>query len=190
MEKVLVIDDHPLVLRSITSILEKNYEILCSDSFGDECIDMVDRVDHVLLDYNLGTLRATECASGKNLHTVNTLLFSGLSDPDEIATALEGCSSLAFVGKHVEPSCLHDAIQAARHLSEKSTWDMTQKKFIPLTEAFQEHNLLSPKEREVYTLLREGMTDKAIADKLCRSIHTIRVQIRAIKQKKGLGRRS
>ena len=39
-------------------------------------------------------------------------------------------------------------------------------------------------------LMREGLLDKQIAERLHRSVHTIRVQIRAIRRKRGSSRRA
>ena len=47
---------------------------------------------------------------------------------------------------------------------------------------------LSPAEREVALALCRGLTDKEVADMLCRSYHTVRTQKRAIYQKLGVSK--
>ena len=48
--------------------------------------------------------------------------------------------------------------------------------------------ILSPAEREVALTLCRGLTDKEIADMLCRSYHTVRTQKRAIYRKLGVSK--
>lgn len=47
---------------------------------------------------------------------------------------------------------------------------------------------LSPSEREVALALCRGLTDKEIADMLCRSYHTVRTQKKAIYRKMGISK--
>ena len=47
---------------------------------------------------------------------------------------------------------------------------------------------LSPAEREVALALCKGLTDKEVADMLCRSYHTVRTQRRAIYSKLGVSK--
>lgn len=47
---------------------------------------------------------------------------------------------------------------------------------------------LSPSEREVALALCRGLTDKEIADMLCRSYHTVRTQKKAIYRKMGVSK--
>ena len=47
---------------------------------------------------------------------------------------------------------------------------------------------LSPAEREVALALCRGLTDKEIADMLCRSYHTVRTQKKAIYRKMGVSK--
>lgn len=48
--------------------------------------------------------------------------------------------------------------------------------------------MMSPAEREVALALCRGLTDKEIADMLCRSYHTVRTQKRAIYRKLGVSK--
>lgn len=48
--------------------------------------------------------------------------------------------------------------------------------------------MLSPAEREVALAFCKGLTDKEIADMLCRSYHTVRTQKKAIYHKVGVSK--
>jgi DNA-binding NarL/FixJ family response regulator len=47
---------------------------------------------------------------------------------------------------------------------------------------------LSPAERDVALLVCHGLSDKEIADRLCRSYHTIRVEKKSIYKKLGVSK--
>lgn len=47
---------------------------------------------------------------------------------------------------------------------------------------------MSPAEREVALLVCNGLSDKEIADRLCRSYHTIRVEKKSIYKKLGVSK--
>ena len=48
--------------------------------------------------------------------------------------------------------------------------------------------ILSPAEREVALALCRGLTDKEVADMLCRSYHTVRTQKKSIYRKLGVSK--
>jgi DNA-binding NarL/FixJ family response regulator len=48
--------------------------------------------------------------------------------------------------------------------------------------------MLSPAEREVALMLCRGFADKEVADRLCRSYHTVRTQKKAIYRKLGISK--
>lgn len=48
--------------------------------------------------------------------------------------------------------------------------------------------MISPSEREVALALCKGLTDKEVADMLCRSYHTVRTQKKAIYKKLGVSK--
>lgn len=47
---------------------------------------------------------------------------------------------------------------------------------------------MSPAEREVALALCKGLTDKEVADMLCRSYHTVRTQRKAVYRKLGVSK--
>ena len=69
-------------------------------------------------------------------------------------------------------------------------WQPKSRRFVDTASAYSRETTLSPKEREVFMLMRQGLQDKQIADRINRSIHTVRVQIRAIRRKRGASRRA
>ena len=97
-----------------------------------------------------------------------------------------------FEGGAIDMNDLVYVVQQLEQIKIKKPliWNLEQHKFFSIAEHFPKGSVLTPKEREVFMLLRKGMLDKQIADNLKRSIHTIRVQIRSIKRKRPFSRRS
>jgi len=189
---ILIVDDHPMVLQSMMLILEQaGHQV---DSAADERQareKLQQRYDLLLLDYNLQTNKGTELLDQEIVRPDRTVLISGLTDPDIILHTLENPAVHAFISKQLDPEELPLAIAQLEQLSTPPPWIWCSqgKSFVGAGEAYPKNSVLTPKEREVFMLLRQGMLDKQIADHLHRSIHTIRVQIRAIKRKRGGQRR-
>jgi DNA-binding NarL/FixJ family response regulator len=116
-----------------------------------------------------------------------------VTDTEEALFVLEHSEARAFVSKEVDLDDLDDALRrVAAFPEDESTWvwRSEQRAFVPSGEAFPRESTLTPREREVFMLMREGLLDKQIAERLHRSVHTIRVQIRAIRRKRGSSRRA
>ena len=151
--------------------------------------------DLCILDINLpdgpGTNLLSDSSLSERLPPL-CLLLSGTSDRDEILMALHAGAN-AFISKSVEFSDLMKAINLLIDLPESPReplfWDQNNNQFVRVAEAFPKGTVLSPREREVFALMRRGMQDKEIAFALKRSIHMIRVQVRSIRRKRGVTRR-
>jgi len=193
--KVLIVDDHPLALQAIDFILKSNDVITC---LADSCQSAVSALqqqsfDYLLLDYHLDELNAIDLLTQPDISLPpNIALISGMSDPEDIIFALEQSKAVAFISKQMDLAHLLTALSRLAELDRNKlwVWDCHQCDFVEAYSAFPEQTLLTPKERQVFMLLRQGFLDKQIAETLNRSIHTIRVQIRSIKRKRKVIRRS
>ena len=122
-----------------------------------------------------------------------TVLLSGVTDAEEALFVLEHSEARAFISKEIDLDDLADALGEVMDFNDDDStwiWRSGQRAFVPSGEAFPRESTLTPKEREVFMLMREGLLDKQIAERLHRSVHTIRVQIRAIRRKRGSSRRA
>lgn len=192
--KILIVDDHPLALQGIDFILRSaDYHTTLANNLESAKSALEQSFDCLLLDYHLAE------SSGMDLLCLpdivlpeHILIFSGMSDPEDIIFALETSAAHAFISKQIDLTDLHCAISQLKGLDHQKiwVWNSAQQHFVAAMEAFPEQTLLTSKERAVFMLLRQGLLDKQIADLLNRSIHTIRVQIRAIKRKRKTIRRS
>ena len=196
--KILIADDHPMVLSSISSVLEDNghsvttaasfYELQALFKQGTQ-----NSWDILLLDYHFPEGKITDLLEQSSLPSNAIIaILSGMTDPEDILFVLETAQADLFIPKTIDMNDLVSVIPQLKLKKEKKPliWSLEHRKLSSIAEQFPKGTVLTPKEREVFMLLRKGMLDKQIADKLNRSIHTIRVQIRSIKRKRPLSRRS
>lgn len=191
---VLFVDDHPLVAAGIAELLRANGHTVATARNLAEAQAALQRSDFqlVLLDINLGAENGLTLLEDQNLTACRTVLLSGVTEQEWILRGFE-LGAFAFVSKTIEPSELVKALDAlcaiARLPGSGWIWDAGNHHAVDAYTYFPRETILTPKEREVFMQLREGMLDKQIADHLGLSIHTVRVHIRAIKRKRGHNRR-
>jgi len=194
--EILLVDDHPMVRHSLKTVLGAagHAVTLAPDcaAVGPLLCDGV--YDLLLLDYHLpdgsGLDLLRELGDGLPGRTV---LLSGATDAEEALYVLEHSAARAFISKEIDMDDLAGALDQVMALAEDGStwvWRSDRRAFVASDKAFPRESTLTPKEREVFMLMREGLLDKQIAERLHRSVHTIRVQIRSIRRKRGSSRRA
>ncbi len=197
--RCLIVDDHPLITKGFAAALIGELKGATVDVAHDlkgarEAIAN-QRYDLAIVDINLPDGRAHQLFSLTELagkYPSYSLLLSGSQDRDDVLSALQA-GATAFISKTVDFSDLMLAVSELLALDPAAGpywYDMPGRKFLPARHLFPRGTALSPKENEVYGLIREGLSDKEIAYRLNRSIHTVRVQIRSIRRKRGETRRA
>lgn len=196
--RVLLIEDHPLVAAGLVAILdsmgaetvvaaslEEARQRLVAETFATWVLDLV------LPDGAGSTLLEERHALGCD--GVYSMILSATTDLDEIQIAFDAGAN-AFVSKVASLSELRKAfrlvLDPALRPARPAFWDDATASFVHANQLLSAGTLLSPREQEVYKLARQGMQDKEIAERLDRSINTIRVQMRSIQRKRGRRRRA
>lgn len=196
--KVCVVDDHPLALKGIETVLERHGHTIVAARDIPEAAEVLrthSDIDALLLDYVLPSGAGTSLFDDPTLPVPPRIaILSAMTDPDDILVALQESLAKAFIFKHTDLDDLVPALELLGTLDEKfvdgAIWDTQHKRFIAAGEVFPEGSVLSPRERQVLSFIRKGLSDKQIAEALNRSIHTIRVQVRSLKRKRKLSRRA
>jgi DNA-binding NarL/FixJ family response regulator len=187
--KVLIVDDHSVVIEGITTILssEPDFEIVGAGSDGREALSLVESLkpDIVILDISMPGLDGIDAA-----HEIKTqnddvdILVYSMSASKEHITALfrEGVSG--YVLKHEPLSELRMALKALREggtFYSETVREILQDHFRELElgqgkdVAGVENSIakLSAREKEVFVLLADGFTVKEVAKRLCISPKTV-----------------
>ena len=186
--KVVVADDHRLMLAALRLVLEDaaGIELVGETSRGTQVVPLVSRTqpDVVLLDYAmpdmdglavLGRLR-------KEFPKVSVVMFSGSDDPELIAEALRMGAS-AFVLKAIDPGDLAGAIRQAVEGTVFRTIGRDE------AAAGSSHGLTT-KEQAVLVHMAHGRSNPEISKELWLSPQTVKYHLTNVYKKLGVSNRT
>jgi len=196
--RICVVDDHPMVLEGVTAVLgRRGHQTETASDIGQATKVLAERgpFDLLLLDYFLPSGKGPELLQDPAVDPPEqVVILSAMQDPEDILFALEQTTAKAYILKLIDLEDLAIAVEQIAGLQSGSSaghvWDTKRRCFIAAEKAFPSGTVLTRKEREVFMHMRQGLQDKQIADRLGRSIHTVRVQVRSIKRKRGHSRRA
>jgi DNA-binding NarL/FixJ family response regulator len=191
--KVLIVDDHPLVLESISSLLEPHFAIVGKIQDANDIITRAldSRPDVVLMDAcmpGIGGFAATR-ELRKRLPSLKVILVTMLTEAISISEAFKA-GAHGYLLKQSASEELRLAIETVlankRFLSEK---------IAPEVREALEHEWFRPegysadltsRQREVLVLLSQGRTTKHIAQELSISLKTVEFHKANITRKLGV----
>jgi DNA-binding NarL/FixJ family response regulator len=189
--KVLLADDHTIVLDGLKAVLKNNdrIEVQGEVNNGEEVLAFVAThyVDVVVLDINMPVMDGITCARRlkqkyPHIHIIILTMYAQKSFVEEIVKiGVNGCLLKNNSGKE-----LTDAIE--RVMEGKSYYDLIQTFVLEKDEAFQFK--LSKREIEIIKLLAEGLTSFQIGEKLFIAEHTVKTHRKNILRKTGAGNTS
>lgn len=195
MIKVLLVDDHPLVLEGLRALMESEsgIEVVGTTTNGTRVAELtrLHRPDVVVLDLELGATNGYDVL--KQLRAaklpVRVLVLTAYGDGESLRAALEHHAD-GIALKTDSPGRTIDALravnagvlvfpQAARRWMRKTSER-------PVTGA----SALSDREREVWAHLASGLSNAAIARKLGVSPSTVKFHTQNLFQKLGVSNRT
>lgn len=206
--RVILLDDHPLVLRGLSEVLnnEPGLSVVGACTSSDDLFRILksEAADVVAIDFELTPADTDGLNLIKMLNLrypkLAILVVSSHSNPATVALALRG-GAKGFIGKHRPPE---EVVQAIFQVQKGKVY--LDKEMIPLLAQQQMNGTLrsystrdaddirqsvsladlSPKEQEVIRCFITGMTVTDIADKFNRSLKTISGQKQSALRKLGL----
>jgi two-component system nitrate/nitrite response regulator NarL len=191
--KVLIADDHPLMLNGLRRALEgsEGIEVVGEARSGEELLTLVERrkPDLVLLDLHMPGIGGIECIGQlKAAHPdVKAVVISASDDRPTIDAALLAGAS-AYILKSVSPV---DIPSVVRQAATGAVYH------VPATpsahreaEAATSGPELTARERTILTSIADGLTTKAISRNLWLSEHTVKFHLTNIYRKLGVSNRS
>lgn len=171
--KALIVDDDAgwrSILEDLLS--ESEFQPVACASFGEALgILRKDKFSLAIVDLSL---RGTQSMEGLQLlkiaqgHHIPTIVVSGLSEPEEIQRIYAEHAITTYIEKQA-----FDRAAFKRILAETKQ----------ASEASNELNVLTDREREVLDLLAQGMTNKEIAEKLVITTNTVKRHLKAVFEK-------
>ena len=189
--KVLLVEDHPTTRFGARTVVElaEGVEVVGEAEHADEALSLIKerRPDLVLLDLRLrgGGDGIELCREVKALSDPPyVLVYSAYNSPEDIA-ACRLCDADGYIHKSEDPEQLLEVLKKAR--TGESVWLLGGDPEEPdarLAEALAGAEL-TPREREVYELVRKGRTNPQIAEELHIGAETVKTHVKNILDKLG-----
>ncbi|MDF0666873.1 MAG: response regulator transcription factor [Nitrospira sp.] len=178
--RVLLADDHLLVLEGFRRILEGQYELVGAVEDGRALLDAAEKLqpDIVILDVSMPLLNGIDAAAQlkKICPGTKIIIVTMHADREYIRSAFEAGAS-AYVLKRSAVDELDQAIRAAvaghSYITPLITKDMLDVFLSTASDTPGETQRLTTRQREVLQLLAEGRTAKEIANILNISSRTV-----------------
>lgn len=188
--RIVIADDHPLVLEGIRRALEQcgDIDVVGTTSSGSRVLPLVgrERPDLALLDLHMPGRDGLECARAINERhpDVKVVMLSASQDEDDIASAF-AAGAAAYIVKRVHPT---DIASALRQVFEGTVYHAPVKLGAPEDRC----SVLGLTEREkaVLEAAARGMSTKAISAELWVTEQTVKFHLGNIYRKIGVANRA
>ena len=191
--KVLIADDHSMVIDGLRSLLEPEFEVVGAVNDGRAVLPEVRKLqpDVVVIDISMPLLNGLDCT--RQLHdtgcTAKILILTMHPDAtlarEALAAGASGYLLKSSPGSELKEA-LRDVLQGRTYLSPGVTRDAVE--IMGRMTSIHEDvwARLTPRQREVLQLLAEGKSHKELADILNISVKTAEYHKYAILEKLGL----
>lgn len=186
--KVLIVDDHPILRHGIKTMLFTFDDIVVVGEAGNgsETLARCDETnpDVILMDVVMPGMSGVETTRAvmKRYPQVKIIMLTSFPNQDLVQETLEA-GAVGFLLKDAPIDTLGDAIRSAHAghstLAPEATQALIKNKSRPPKLGHD----LSPREREVLTLVVEGLSNEEIAERLVISVNTVRKHVSACMSK-------
>ncbi len=190
--KVLIADDHPLMLQGIRRALEArdDIDVVGEARSGDEVLALVDRrkPDLVLLDLHMPGIHGPAAIEEikRGWPDVKIVVISASDDRCTIDAALMAGAS-AYILKSVSPVDIASVLQQA---ASGSVYHVASPASSSAAQPAPSGPELTPRETTILMAIATGCTTKAISKDLWLSEHTVKFHLTNIYRKLGVSNRS
>jgi DNA-binding NarL/FixJ family response regulator len=199
--KIIIVDDHILFREGLASILRQESDIEVVDLVGsvEEAVESVNRLkpDVVLMDFNLPDGTGADATSQIIKKSPDCkIIFLTMSDQDEnLFTAIRS-GAKGYLLKNMSPKKLVSTLRSVQQGESALSRSMTLRLMEELSRTKGTDNSttpalekLTPREMEVMLGLRDGKSNKEIADQLFLSENTIKYHVHSLLEKLNLKNR-
>jgi two-component system, NarL family, response regulator LiaR len=191
----MIVDDHTIVRSGLSALLQAfdDLELAGEASNGRDAIAIYERIkpDVVLLDMVMPEMDGAQTMRGLRERDAKAkvLVLTSFKE-DDLVTAAMNAGAIGYLLKNVTA----DELAAAIRLAAMGKRTLSPEATEALIHAAQRDDMmveeLTAREREVLTLVKEGMNNHEIADKLYLSVSTVKFHVSSILGKLGVGNRT
>jgi two-component system nitrate/nitrite response regulator NarL len=176
--KVVLVDDHHIVLDGLVSLLQQDneFEVLASLHSGEEVLDFLSRAQPQILltDYSLPGISGLDFVRQvrKNFPLVKIIVLS-MHDEAHIIKAVLKEGIEGYLLKNIQHSELKSAIRHVSHGLPYVSPEVTRLLMEEMNKPREEAELLTERELDVLRLIAKEFPNKVIAEKLFISERTV-----------------
>ncbi|MCL4409636.1 MAG: two-component system response regulator NarL [Gammaproteobacteria bacterium] len=192
---VMLVDDHPLLLKGLKQLLEfeSDIEVVAEANNGPDAIKLAEELDPdlIVLDLNMHGMDGLETLKGmrKVISACRCSLLT-VSDADEDVVEAISSGADGYLLKDMDPEKLLEQLRRALDgkmvLSEAVTEILATAIRKPAPRQQADLNNLTNREYEILSLIAKGMSNKVIARELDISDGTVKVHVKHLLKKLGL----
>lgn len=193
--RVILIDDHPLVLHGLKQLLQSGseFEVVAACGTATEGISAVQSLQPnvVVLDLKLPDIEGLDVLRLLNPKTVPIVVLTASVDEDEWLAAA-GLGARAVVLKAMAPRILEECIRTVHAGGyELRVGDVDLSKRLSERRAAESAlaTMLTPREMEIVRLVASGLDNHQIAARLSISVGTAKIHLHHVYDKLQLGGR-
>ena len=193
MISVLVAEDHTVMRGGLVELLSvaDDLEVVCTAVDGAEAIELAEelRPDVVLMDISMPDvdgIRATGSILEARSET-RVVMLTAFSDRDRVVAALDA-GAIGYLLKDSEPQEVLEAVRAAARGDAPLAPRAARQLLAARSE--EQRADLSKREREVLSLVAEGLPNKLIARRLEISEKTVKTHLTSVFQRIGVSDRT
>lgn len=191
--RILLADDHPLVLESVRELLEPNFSVVGTAQTGQQVLEEAEKLrpDIVLLDANMPGMSGFEAARQlKNLlPTVKIIFLTMLTEAIAVSEGFRA-GAMGYVLKQDASDELHAAVQTVmanrRFVSSKLDMEVREAMECQWSRPEGYTTNLTERQRQILTMLANGTSTKKIAKELNISMKTVEFHKSNITRKLGV----
>jgi len=194
MIRVVLVDDHAVVRSGLAQLVAAagDMEVVGSASDGSEALAVVKDTepDVVLMDLQMPGIDGVAATRALRAAGVSSevLVLTSYSDSDRIVAALDA-GAVGYLLKDAEPDDILDGIRAVAR-GESPIHPRAARELLATRRPSADMPDLTPREREVLALVREGLANKQIARRLGITERTVKAHLTSIFATIGVGDRT
>ncbi|WP_025819396.1 response regulator [Shewanella marina] len=188
---VLIIDDHPLLRRGLCQLLLSDDDFILFDEAGsgEQALALLtdEEPDLILLDLNMQGMSGLDTLQALRLEQISSrIIVLTVSDNKQDVIRLMQAGADGYLLKDTDPDQLLELLKQAmqgQQVISQSISDYLSPSEPNTDNHWQEQ--LTPREIEIVESLVQGLTNRAIADKLFISEGTVKVHMKNLLRKAG-----
>ena len=188
--RVLLVDDHDVVRRGLTALLEgaAGFAVVGAAADGTEALDLVaeHQPDVVLMDLSMPGMDGIEATRRvtSDRPEVRVVVLTSFSDRERILDALDA-GAVGYLLKDADPDELLRGVQAAAR-GESPLAPKAARAVLAARAETRPAAELTAREQEVLDLLAEGLANKQIARRLGIAEKTVKAHLTSVFQRIGV----